>query len=115
MKELGFELKRLVVNRIGNVSFSVDNSNNLQFEDQYVITVAPYLHKEQYIAELFVLLCLLTTAISSPYLLNLILLIMSILPIIHFFAVLSTLYVIKTAKTSAFSLLFPKGLLVLVT
>jgi len=31
---------------------------------------------------------------------------MSIFPIIHFFAVLSTLYVIKTAKTSGFFVAF---------
>ncbi len=96
----GFEVGDITVHRIGNVSFSIKNSDNMTVEQNYVVSCAPFVNGKHIAIEGIFLVLLVLLNIYAWFPLNALLAFFTALSALSFIASICALNVIKSKKTS---------------
>lgn len=100
----------LTARRIGDVSFRFENSASLTPEQRYEIAIAPYIETTPYVMEVFFVIFLILVSWYSPFLLNILLFILTALVGLHLLATVCSYLVIKTRRQSGFCVGFSRVL-----
>ncbi|MHA1286602.1 MAG: hypothetical protein ACTSW7_01705 [Candidatus Thorarchaeota archaeon] len=100
LKELGFEATAFRVHRIGNMSFRIDNMDQMSADDVYQNAVSPFLTPTSYGSELICFLILVVLNIITPFPLDLVLFAFTLLALVHLVGSFCALSIIHKRKTS---------------
>ncbi len=102
LKELGYDVTKLRVHRVGNVSFWVENMDQMSADEVYQNAAAPFLNPISYGSEIISLLILVVTNILSPFPLNLVLFAFTLLAFVSLVGSFCALSIVRKRKTSGF-------------
>ncbi|MGY5873017.1 MAG: hypothetical protein RTV72_12280 [Candidatus Thorarchaeota archaeon] len=102
LKELGYRAINLKVNRIGDVSFWIENMDQMSADEVYQNATAPFLNPISYGSEIISLLILVVTNIISPFPLNLVLFVFTLLAFVYLIGSFCALSIIRKRKTSGY-------------
>jgi len=100
LKELGYKPTNFKVHRIGDVSFSIENMDQMSIDEAYQNASAPFLIPIAYFSEIVFLTVLIVVNIVSPFPLNLVLLCFTLSAIVGLIGSFCALSVIRQRKTS---------------
>jgi hypothetical protein len=110
LHEIGSTQVTLTAHRIGDVSFRVENPDNLTPEQRYQVAIAPYVKTTPYLTEVFFLILLTLISWYSPFLLNILLFVLTALFALHLLATVCSYIVIKTKRQAGFCVSFSRAL-----
>ncbi len=97
---LGYEIGKIAVHRIGNVSFSIIDQENMTPEQNYVVSKAPFAKISHLAIHAFLLVLLILTNIMLAFPLNLLVIFLTLLAILDFAANVCAIHIIRTQKIS---------------
>jgi hypothetical protein len=97
---LGYEIGNVVVHRIGNVSFSIINQENMTTEQNYIVSKAPFAKISHLAIHAFLLVLLILTNIMLAFPLNLLVSFLTLLATMDFAANVCALHIARAQKVS---------------
>ncbi|MGY5859425.1 MAG: hypothetical protein RTU63_08640 [Candidatus Thorarchaeota archaeon] len=100
LRELGFEAVDFEVNRIGDVSFRIENMDQMSANEIYQNAASPFLAPTSYVVDSVSLLILLVINFLSPFPLSLVMCVFTILASISLVGSFCAVYTIRMRKTS---------------
>lgn len=100
LKELGYEVTKFKVHRVGNVSFWIENMDEMSDDEVYLNATSPFLAPISYVSEIITLWLLLMINIISPFPLDLVLFVFTLLASVHLVGSLCALSIVRNRKTS---------------
>ena len=108
LEQLGYKASNFTANRIGDVSFSIENMDQMSADESYQNAAAPFLTPTSYIVEIVSLLLLIVIPIISPFPLGLVLFVFTFLALISLVGICCALSVIRKRKTSGLCVRFAR-------
>lgn len=102
LQELGYQAINFKAHRVGNVSFSIENVENMTADETYQVASAPFRQFSFYITEFISLLTLVGISLISPFLLDIFLLAITGLISISFLGSLCAFVTIQKQLASGF-------------